>query len=645
MALKICQLKKSFSGKLLFEHVDYTFPPHGLVILLGRSGAGKTTLFYTIFGLESLDEGKIIMDDKELKSAEDFQKFRKECGFVFQEYGVLNYLTANENLMLGGNKPAEISFLKKDLMDKKTGNLSGGEKQRLSLARELAKKPKILFCDEPTGSLDEKIGKDIMEILKREAQNCLVFMVSHNLKLAHEYADIILELKDQKLQVLEDHLVRKNVAEKCAKIKNNLYNEIKVVFSSFVHEKVKIVFTFLAFLLAFSSLLLMNSLNTSAPKAIAYETETIADCTRLKVTEMEKNPIEGTSFSLSKMHRPSLDLLKDEVGSFAYIEPNMDHFLQSAVIKIDNIEKSIFLKSFPYGSTLEDIRANSQAKELLHKGSEVDILIHQEIESTFSSKSVKDSLSLEIKGTINYIYDEFDFLNYPILYISSDALKEYMVGVTLSKASSLLGYQLTLYDRYDTFGEEDDPLKSYSYYVDIKERKNISLVREKISSIPLDEGHSYDIESRYITIQDTLFSSMQLIEMIMKIFSFLSMIISVCLLYLFLISNFQSRKKEFALYKTMGIAKKRLYLYCFIPLLIYTFIAFFFSFIPWKVGSMILGDLLLPYFGLNIFSYASFSIEEIGGLMFLLFILSLGLAFFPWNQAKKLKVSEVIRSE
>ena len=232
-----------------------------------------------------------------------------------------------------------------------------------------------------------------------------------------------------------------------------------------------------------------------------------------------------------------------------------------------------------------------------------------------------------------------------MIYLSSDALEEFMNETILKKASESLGRNLSLYERYDTYGIEDDPLKSYSYYVDVKEQKNIEKVKEKIVSITLDQGHSYDIESRYFIVTEALLSSTQLLEMVMQIFSLLSLLIAFFLLHLFLMSNYQLRKKEFALYLTMGIKKERMFFSFFFPMLFFSILAFFVSFVPFEIGTKILGKQLFSYFGCNIFAYTSFSHEEIFFFLCFLSFLSFFLSLYPFRQIQKLKVGEVIRSE
>ncbi len=644
MLLKLDNIEKSFSEKLLFEKISYEFPHTGFFILLGPSGCGKTTLFYLLLGLEQKDKGHIYYKGKELITAEDFRIFRSHCGVVFQEYGVLNYLSGEENLLLGGGNFLPQKLFSKKKLKMKTGNLSGGEKQRLSILRSLQQDPDILFCDEPTGALDEKNGNIVMKMLKEESQKRLIIMVSHNLSLAEKYGDVLLKIDEKHLlETRKNRILEKSSIEK-RQTEFHFLKSLFVSFSSFSAEKIKLFFTLFAFVLSLTSVFLMISLKNSAPIAIQSEARTIADCKRMKVTEIEKKSIEGTHFSLSKMQRPSKDFLSSELNDFANIKVNFDSFLSDAIIENNGKNQKFLIKTFPYGSTLNDIRVNTLAKDILSE-SDVSITLHKKIETIIADKTIYDEVNLSIEAPISYVYEEFDFLNFPVIYLSSDALEEFMNETILKKASESLGRNLSLYERYDTYGIEDDPLKSYSYYVDVKEQKNIEKVKEKIVSITLDQGHSYDIESRYFIVTEALLSSTQLLEMVMQIFSLLSLLITFFLLHLFLMSNYQLRKKEFALYLTMGIKKERMFFSFFFPMLFFSILAFFVSFVPFEIGTKILGKQLFSYFGCNIFAYTSFSNEEIFFFLCFLSFLSFFLSLYPFRQIQKLKVGEVIRSE
>ena len=166
------------------------------VVILGTSGSGKSTLLNVISGLEPADEGTIYYDALDLSSMMDknLTKFRKEyIGYIFQQYFLLPNLNVDKNVKMGadlaGNKEYH-EIIKavglSDKCDKYPHELSGGEQQRVSVARALAKKPKVLYLDEPTGALDEQTGRQVLDYivkLKRELGFTMV-MVTHNQNIA-----------------------------------------------------------------------------------------------------------------------------------------------------------------------------------------------------------------------------------------------------------------------------------------------------------------------------------------------------------------------------------------------------------------------------------------------------------------------------
>ena len=148
------------------------------IVVLGPSGSGKSTLLNVLSGLDIPTKGSIFIDGQEISrlTQKELTQFRREkLGFIFQQYNLLSTLTVKENVELGyqiAEDPFEIDEMLKsvDILDQKDkfpNQMSGGQQQRVSIARALIKKPKILFCDEPTGALDEKTGKDILSLLSR----------------------------------------------------------------------------------------------------------------------------------------------------------------------------------------------------------------------------------------------------------------------------------------------------------------------------------------------------------------------------------------------------------------------------------------------------------------------------------------------
>lgn len=181
------------------------------VVILGPSGAGKSTLLNILGGMDSATSGKIVVGGEEITSYNDKEltKYRaSSVGFIFQFYNILPSLTVLENVNLIKDvtktvKDASEAIKKVGLekhMNKFPSELSGGEQQRVSIARAIMKNPKILLCDEPTGALDSKTGAEILKILKKEAdEDTTVIIVTHNSLIA-DVADRVIRIKNGKVE-------------------------------------------------------------------------------------------------------------------------------------------------------------------------------------------------------------------------------------------------------------------------------------------------------------------------------------------------------------------------------------------------------------------------------------------------------------
>ena len=164
-----------------------------LVVIVGPSGAGKTTALNILGGMDTATSGRVIVDGKEvtrLKNKELIGYRRNDIGFVFQFYNLVQNLTARENVELATQickkslNPEQVleKVGLKDRMNNFPSQLSGGEQQRVAIARAIAKNPKLLLCDEPTGALDYKTGKQILKLLQDTArkENMTVLIITHN---------------------------------------------------------------------------------------------------------------------------------------------------------------------------------------------------------------------------------------------------------------------------------------------------------------------------------------------------------------------------------------------------------------------------------------------------------------------------------
>lgn len=191
--------------------IDLSIEKGEFVVILGSSGAGKSTMLNIIGGMDSATSGKYFVNDIDVTALSDKKLAlfrRKEVGFVFQFYNLMPNLTAKENVELSihGAKNAidAEEALKLVGLEKRVNNfpsgLSGGEQQRVSIARAIAKRPSILLCDEPTGALDSKTGKSILILLKElcDKDGQTVIIVTHNANIAL-IAERVIRLSDGKI--------------------------------------------------------------------------------------------------------------------------------------------------------------------------------------------------------------------------------------------------------------------------------------------------------------------------------------------------------------------------------------------------------------------------------------------------------------
>lgn len=201
--------KDAAKDEYVFKNINYEFEQGKIYAIKGKSGSGKTTLLSLLTGLEKCSEGKIIYDGKELNKMNLNSYKNTDIGIVFQSYNLLPHLTAVQNIILSmdvskakvkNKKEKAIELmesvgLKKEYANRKILKLSGGEQQRIAIARSLSYNPKIIIADEPTGNLDKDTENEILKIFKRlaEEENKCIIIVTHSKNIC-DNADIVYEL-------------------------------------------------------------------------------------------------------------------------------------------------------------------------------------------------------------------------------------------------------------------------------------------------------------------------------------------------------------------------------------------------------------------------------------------------------------------
>ncbi len=221
--IKVDNITKKFkSGDntvIALDSVSFSINKGDFASIIGKSGSGKTTLLALLGALEKPTEGSIIVNDEDITKMPESKliKYRREkIGFVFQQYNLIPNLTALENVILpmefAGVKTQDRIKRAKDLLNKvgidstkqkrKPSRLSGGEQQRVSIARALGNKPSLILADEPTGNLDSTTGKNIITLLDKlsKSDNTTIIIVTHDLNMT-KYTDITFKITDGKLRL------------------------------------------------------------------------------------------------------------------------------------------------------------------------------------------------------------------------------------------------------------------------------------------------------------------------------------------------------------------------------------------------------------------------------------------------------------
>ena len=202
MTIDLLNVSKSFGSKKIFTDLNLKFESGKSYALIGGSGSGKSTLLNIIGRLEKIDSGNVLVDKQDIWKIKERTFFKNTVGYVFQNYSLIENKTVYDNLkLITKDKKTITDVLEKvglssDYLHQKIYELSGGQAQRVAIARMLMKPRKIILADEPTGALDGEIGKEIIRLLLNETdEDKYVIIATHDPAVYNE-VDVIIDMKD-----------------------------------------------------------------------------------------------------------------------------------------------------------------------------------------------------------------------------------------------------------------------------------------------------------------------------------------------------------------------------------------------------------------------------------------------------------------
>ena len=385
--LELKNIKKSYkTGSFVqkaLDDVSLQFRRNEFVSILGPSGSGKTTLLNIIGGLDHYDSGDLIINNKSTKNYKenDWNAYRNNCiGFIFQNYNLINHITILENVEMGmtlsgvstkeKRRRAEEALEKVGLIEhahKKPNQLSGGQMQSVAIARALANNPDIILADEPTGALDTKTSKQIMDLIKEISKDKLVIMVTHNKELAEKYSTRIVELKDGQLLKdsnpvkNEENVNKKFIIKKTAM---SFWTALKLSFNNIKTKKGRTALTALASSIGIIGIALILALsNGFQTKIDEYEQDTLSQMP-ITINTQAMNMNEETMQEIAKNNEKHKEYTNKKI---VYPKENeletMLHINKIDKQYIDYIESidkdKLSAISYEYGTTLNVVTKKS----------------------------------------------------------------------------------------------------------------------------------------------------------------------------------------------------------------------------------------------------------------------------------------------
>lgn len=654
--LEFKHVSKSYQQHIIFKDLNFSFSDTGLIMILGESGSGKTTIFNLIALLDMPDSGHIFYDYQDLTtfSKQKCCEYRKySCSILYQKYHLIEHLNVFDNIMLPlviQNRKIDIqpvlALLKiEDKVTRYPSLLSGGEQQRVALARAIVKGSPLLLADEPTGALDSKNAKIVMEILQKEAQTKLVLVVTHNSRLAAEYGDDIFLLHDGTLEKIRGKTTKnKNKQVKKENKSNKIIswkNLTTLTIKSFIKRKNKYIASIGCYSLCLALMLvvmgLKSGLNSYCDELIVRR----GDYSYINLYGVEDGVLSSIDNSIMNqldqytntiVIRPSLDYIFNNYLSFPTASNNYYE-----VKIIDGIEKAYMNEMF-YEFFKIDSKTISLSGYL-----DVPYLLDRQ----------KEYIYVTYKFELGGVYNEGRLYNVAKLYLPRKQVEEKMQTTSLPLLSKKLNRsELNLYE----YINEYDNITIYSP-MEIQILNNNQ--KDEIYTTLLDCESVYqkysqaNLSGKYVIVESgdemlrTTFKELIESGQLVILLFLLSLILSiVSLISLLIVFSLKEREQEFGIIRSFGGSMKDV-----IKLIILE--GMIFGLISYAIGIM-----LSCVIRGGVYEWGKFILKEQDKMdlvllqcsdyfytfcvVFLVFILS---TISPIYKGKKLKIIEVIKDD
>ena len=465
--IKLEHLTKIYKGKenvaIGIQDINLEFNIGEFVAIVGASGSGKTTLLNVISGIDSYEEGDLIIDGKSTSdfTMEDFESYRRaNVAFIFQNYQLIDSYTVLENVMIElifkGFNRKDAKVRAKEILNKvgmghrlhnRATKLSGGEKQRVVIARAIASDAQILVCDEPTGNLDSKNSNEIMRLLKEISANKLVLLVTHDESLIEGNANRIIRIKDgriesdYKISDVESVTRPLDISSK-NKVSTQLYIAFKNVFRTPKKSLfVMVVFIILSFVMINSVSYLPTSIKVMDTKTTEYITFNNRDDNRIIVysdtlpTEEFKNQytVVEDDYMLDVEYRVASysTHLNQQLKPSSMIKTSLDHLELAAGRYPSNVNEILLILGDNYSDAFYNVSLGSLLKIGIKNIQRYSATAYEIVgfakytDEYVKAQSFNKTSANQDESAANTLYDRTDF------YVIPEALPQLFANALL----------------------------------------------------------------------------------------------------------------------------------------------------------------------------------------------------------------------
>lgn len=560
--LIIKKLTKKYENKTIFNKISLTFPNQGLYSIIGESGCGKSTLLNLIGCLDEEYEGEMFFDNHNYRI--EANNIRKQIGIIYQNYNLLEDLSVKDNITISLKikglvddkiiaKTCEKLNLSTDLLNKKAKVLSGGEKQRVALARILVTNPKIILADEPTGSLDSLNGNKVMEYLKEISKDTLVILVTHNKDLAYKYSDDVILFESLNGYDKRDKKRKYDYKE------NKDNSNFLILKSHFKSNAFRHMLSCIALVVSFVFSSFSLSFFLNATPLLENVSSNYVDKDVFSISKTFSHKIDNSFFSLTTVERPTFDELK----SLSKILPPIDfyYFLNPFVPEIIDINDHTILNvSFvPCFVPMEsnEVIINS----LLFKEMKKEKIFF-DIEKSYFIEDQEYSFSHRFSYEIKSVVEEVGLLNTKKIYYNYFNMYNLLDSyITRDKSPIELIKE----------AKSDEELSSYKMLMHLKSKQNVSLLYKIIN-----RGiTNFEITSNAYSIDSTLYQIVDALKLVLTMFEIIIAISCFDIVFFLVVSLLNDYTKEKAILLSLGKNRKSfftLYLQEILIVLLFSFV-------------------------------------------------------------------------